>query len=71
MRPEALTIVYKLDTFTVESALDGIQTVLAEHRVPLSGFEVCGKPVNLAEALAGLKRAKRKTFNITGRDFRV
>ena len=69
MRPEQLTIVYKLDTFAVELALEGIQAVLTGHGLPLQGFRLYGEPVNLTEALARLKRAKRKTFNIVGGGF--
>jgi hypothetical protein len=51
MRPEKLTIVYKLDMFAVELALEGIQAVLAGDGLPLG-------------AMTRVKRAKRKTFNI-------
>src|SRR5688572_30826142 len=59
MRPEQLTIVYKLDTFAVELALEGIQAVLAGDGLPLEGFKLYGP-------LARVKRAKRKTFNVAG-----
>lgn len=67
MRPEELTIVYKLDTFAVELALEGIQAVLAGDGFPLG--ELYGEPMKLTKALARLKRAKRKTFNIVGGGF--
>lgn len=66
---EQLTIVYRLDTFGVEYALDGIEAVLMEHGVPFTGFKLYGEPLLLSEASTRLKRAKRKTFNIVGRGF--
>src|SRR6266436_5952986 len=69
MRPEQVTIVYKLDTFSVELALGGIQSALAEHGVAFYGFKLYGEPLVLTEASACLKKAKRKTFMIAGRDF--
>lgn len=69
MHSEELKIVFKLDSFSVELALQGIQSVLAKHRAPFTGFKLDGKPVNLPEALAQLKRARKQTFDLVGQGF--
>ncbi len=66
MRPEQLTIVYRLDSLSSELALQGIESVLAENDVTRGGFRLFGEPRTLTEALTQLKRAKRQTFNIVG-----
>lgn len=68
MSSEQLTIVYKLDSFSPEFALQGIESVLAENHVPLAGFRLFEEPVALAEALTRLNSARRKTFNIVGQE---
>jgi hypothetical protein len=69
MSPEELTIVYKLDTFDAESALQGIQSMLTGDGVPLTGFKLYEEPSFLPDVLDRLKQAKRKTFHIVGRGF--
>jgi hypothetical protein len=66
MRPEELTIVFKLDTFKVGLALQSINAVLTKHHIPLRGFRADGKPVNLATVV---KVIKKPHFQITGRGF--
>lgn len=66
---ERLTIVYRLDTFGIELALERIQAVFVELGVRPSGFDLYGEPLVLSETSTRLKRAKRKTFNIVGQGF--
>ena len=60
---------YRLDRFRVEHAVQGVQSVLAEHGVPGAGFNLGGKPVNLSEAVSRLKRTERQSFHIVGHGF--
>lgn len=69
MRSEELKIVFKLESFSVEIALQGIQSVLAKHKVPFTGFMLNGRPVNLREALVQLERSRKRTFDLVGQGF--
>lgn len=69
MPEEKLVIVYKLDTFDVETALEGIRRTLTAHGVPLDGFALYEDPLGFDDILHELKSAKRKTFNLIGQGF--
>jgi hypothetical protein len=67
VRPEELTIVYRIHTFGAEFALRQIKVVLDEYRVPFTRFTSDEKPFPLSEAELLLKKAK--TFDIAGQGF--
>jgi hypothetical protein len=69
MGAEQLKIIYNCGTLSPELALKGIQAVLADSDVPLTGFTLYDEPVNLPAVLPKLERSKRTTFNLAGQGF--
>jgi hypothetical protein len=69
MREEQLTIICKFGSLSVEAAIVRMQTMLARHDVPFTGFALYGEPVDLPSALSQLEKSQRKTFNLTGQGF--
>jgi hypothetical protein len=69
MSPEQLKIVFKHGTLNVEFVLEGIRSVLAKHKVHLTGFSLRGQPVSLSSVVSRLEKSGRKTFNLVGQGF--
>lgn len=66
---EELCIVFRFRTFSVEYALQKIQSVLAQHQISTTGFELYDLPVELSQVSTRLKRAARITFDLQGQGF--
>jgi len=68
---EELTVVFRCGTLSAQAALHGIQSVLAKHHVPTTGFmSDSGKPTSLASASSRFERLRENTFHLEGHDFK-
>lgn len=69
MAIEEITFVYGSTTLDAEFALREIQNELVRINVPMSGFELYGKPVELPAACQSLSKTGRRTFKIVGNGY--
>jgi len=66
---ERLKVVYRHETLSAPSVLNCMEAILSRHEIPLTGFELFGKAIDLDDVLSATQKANRRGFDLQGHGF--
>lgn len=69
MRKEELTVIFRKGTLDAKNTLVRAISVLKQHGVPMSGFLLYGRQVDIDELVQKSDKGYRTSFNIEGQGF--